>query len=99
MDSYPKEKEATAVSSNETAPLPAAPASKRGHFEFALFRTWCLKHKRIAGLVTMLLFLLPLLGLLSLQRREARAKWTSEVVYPSRMFRLEHQECVEADER
>jgi hypothetical protein len=49
------------------------------------------RHKVVVTIGAIMILLLPLLGLLALRNRGARAEWTSPLVYPSRMLPLRAQ--------
>lgn len=48
------------------------------------FVVFCLRHKLIVFPVAVMVLLLPLLGLVALNTKEARAEYTSPIVWPSR---------------
>ncbi|WPG99275.1 Hypothetical protein R9X50_00208800 [Acrodontium crateriforme] len=62
--------------SHESTPL--VKGSPRGKFWH-----WCKTHKLIVIPVVVMILLLPLLGLLALNKQHARADYTSPIIYPS----------------
>lgn len=50
------------------------------------FAQWCRAHKRVALSVSIMILLLPFLGLLALH--ESHAQWTSPETHPSRRLQV-----------